>query len=132
MPAKLKRGCGCVGTCENKCDEGCCFSASVLEQGPGNDPFGPCVNFRTATSTKANYTGVYDCTGSADDEGTWTWPGGSHFKPAIYFPPQGPCYGAGGTSFIANMQKDQKMKCRAGSWGGDVGCSLNCCLQQAP
>lgn len=129
MPAKLKRGCGCVGTCENKCDEGCCFSASVSDNVPGGNTSGPCRDFRTATSDTANYTGVYDCTGGADDEGTWTWPGGSHFKPASG---PGPCYGAGGTSFIANMQKDQKMKCRAGSWGDGVGCNLNCCLQQAP
>ena len=131
MAAKLKRGCGCVGTCENKCDDGCCFSASVSGQGSGTDSSGPCVDFLSATSDKANYTGVYDCTGGADDEGTWTWSGGSHFKPAGQ-PNVGPCYGAGGTSFVANMQRGQTMKCRAGSWGGNVGCDLNCCLQQAP
>jgi hypothetical protein len=131
VPAKLKRGCGCVGTCQNKCDEGCCFSASVSDDVPDGDQSGPCRDFRTATSDQANYTGVYDCTGGADDEGTWTWPGGSHFKPANQ-PDVGPCYGASNTAFIANMQEGQKMKCQAGSWGGGVGCNLNCCLQQAP
>jgi hypothetical protein len=132
MPAKLKRGCGCVGTCENKCDEGCCFSASIAGFGPGTDQSGPCVDFLTATSTKANYTGVYDCIGNSDDEGTWTWPAGSLYLPATD-PGTGPCYGTNiGVSFVASMQKNQTMKCRGGSWGGNVGCDLNCCLQQAP
>ena len=129
--AKLKRGCRCVGTCENKCDEGCCFSASNFGNGSGTDQSGPCVDFLSATSDKVNYTGVYDCTGGADDEGTWTWPDGSHFKPADQ-PNVGPCFGAGGTVFVANMEKDQKMKCRGGSWGGNVGCEFNCCLREAP
>jgi hypothetical protein len=30
------------------------------------------------------------------------------------------------------MEKDQKMKCRGGSWGGNVGCEFNCCLREAP
>jgi hypothetical protein len=131
VPAKLKRGCSCVGTCGSKCNEGCCFSASVSEFVPGINPFGPCVDFLSATSDKVEITGVYDCTGSADDEGTWTWPGGSHFKPASR-PDIGPCFGVVTTVFVANMEKDQKMTCQGGSWGGYVGCGFNCCLREAP
>ena len=133
MAASLKRGCGCAGTCDNKCDDACCFSAFAYEDRGGDNPTdGPCADFLGATSDMAKYTGFYDCVGYSDDEGLWTWPGGSLYRPAS-IPSIGPCYGANvNVQFSANMKKGQTMRCRGGSYGGGVGCSLDCCVRGAP
>ena len=132
VAAKIKSPCGCKGDCSIKCGTSCCISGGVSGSGSGEDTSGPCVDFLDAiTDTGAPVEGIYNCTGGADDQGNWTWSGGSHFKPAGQ-PNVGPCFGAGGTSFIANLKQGDKVKCEAGSWGGNVGCNMNCCLQGAP
>lgn len=132
MAAKLKRGCGCAGNCDSECNDGCCISGGASGTGSGTDQTGPCADFLNASTNEAKYDGVYSCLASADDEGTWTWPGGSHYKPAFYEPYVGPCYGAGSTSFIAILKEGDKVKCKAGSWGGDIGCNMTCCIITAP
>jgi hypothetical protein len=130
MPAKLKRACGCSGDCSLSCSVTCCISGEASGSGSGTDENGPCVDFLSAVTTSgAQVTGLYNCSGGVDDQGTWTWSGGSKFRPASG---PGPCYGAGSISWVAALNKGARMRCRAGSWGGNVGCSMNCCLQEAP
>jgi len=136
MAVTLRIGCGCeesTDPCEWQCGcpDGGCLVASARGEGGNGPTSGPCVDFIGATSTGARTTGVYACTGGADDEGTWTWPGGSHFKPANQ-PNVGPCYGASGTSFTAFLSRGDTMSCKAGSWGSSVSCDFRCCPQAAP
>lgn len=109
------------------CDPiGPCISGSNDAPGTGNNQNGPCVDFVTATTTAATMDGLYVCTGGVDDQANITWSGGSFFSPANQ-PNVGPCYGAHNFSFNANLQKGDTVTCNAGSWGGPVGCSINCC-----
>ena len=116
-----KPSCECCGPIS------ACISGS--NQSGGNDdsdPRGPCVEFLTATTTAATIDSLYECTGSVDDQANITWSGGSFFSPAAN-PWFGPCYGAHSFSFNANLKIGDTVTCNAGSWGGAVGCSINCC-----
>lgn len=109
------------------CDPiGPCISGSNGGGGSGSDPSKPCVDFVTATTTAATVDGLYQCTGSVDDQANITWSGGSFSSPADQ-PGVGPCYGAHNFSFNANLKIGDTVTCNAGSWGGPVSCSINCC-----
>lgn len=116
------------------CPECCgpvCFSGSNFTIGTGIDETGPCVDFLTTITDAAPETGLYECTGLVDDQATITWPAGRFFSPANQ-PNVGPCYGAHEFSFTAFIQKNQTISCEAGSWGGNIGCEINCCLISVP
>lgn len=119
----------CPECCEPECAIG--FGGASRKAGKGENPAGPCVDFDTMITTEVPQDGFYLCTGGVDDEATITWSGGSFFSPAA-FPESGPCYGAHLFSFSANFTAGDKIECVAGSWGGRVGCNINCCLVPAP
>jgi hypothetical protein len=60
------------------------------------------------------------------DQANITWSGGSFSSPADQ-PGVGPCYGGHNFSFNANLKIGDTVTCNAGSWGGAVSCSINCC-----
>lgn len=101
-----------------------------MTKGSGTDTSSGCVDSQSATTTAAEFDGVYTCTGSVDDNGEMSWGGGSYSSPSNT--DTGPCYGAHGFSFTANLKVGDTVTCRAGSWGGEVGCTISCCGTPAP
>jgi len=122
-----KVSCSCCG-----CAPGApSISGNASQEGIETDPSSPCVDFITATTTPATISGLYKCTGSVDDQGNMTWPGGSFFSPANQ-PSVGPCYGAHDFEFYANLNVGDTVSCEAGSWGGPNNCNISCCFVSAP
>jgi hypothetical protein len=113
-----------------QCGDDGCISGSASGSGSGTDTSSGCVDSKSATTTPAEYDGVYTCTGSVDDNGEMSWGGGSYSSPSST--DTGPCYGAHSFSFTANLKKGSTVTCMAGSWGGDVGCTITCCGTAAP
>jgi hypothetical protein len=107
------------------------FFGSNFENGVGKDESGPCVDFLTTTTEPAPQTGLYECKGLVDDQGTITWSGGSFFSPANQ-QNVGPCFGGHEFTFTAFFQQGQTVSCEAGSWGDFIGCEMLCCLIPAP
>jgi len=104
-------------------ETGCISGDSGFPLLPIPPEVGPCIDFLTATTTTAKSDGLYQCTGYADDQANITWPGGSLFFPA----PEGGCVGTNNLSFNVSLTKGDTVSCTAGSWGGIVGCRINCC-----
>ena len=122
---------------DGKCD--CCVApgecsvtGGASEGGSsGGDSSGPCNDFVNAVSNPAPCKGLYNCYGGVDDQGEISWAGGSFFSAADQ-PNVGPCYGAHNFSFTAYLNKNDTITCRAGSWGGPVGCNFSCTKITAP
>jgi hypothetical protein len=99
---------------------------------PEQKPTDPCSGFFEAKSDAVVVAGMYDCNGNSDDECTVTWSGGSTYFPASN-PGAGPCYGR--TAWTLNgieLEENEKIICKAGSWAGPCGCDFICCLILAP
>jgi len=120
------------GECECCTGKECSVSGGAGDNGSGGtNTEGPCVDFVNAVSDPAPCRGLYTCSGGVDDQAEISWPGGSFFSPADQ-PNVGPCYGAHDFSFTAYLNKKDTITCRAGSWGGPVGCNFSCTKIKAP
>ena len=131
MPAKLKRPCGCDAGCEVQCSDTCCITGTGerLDSYEGSEEDCP-YSLNVQTDNKTVVAGMYDCAGGRDDRATVTWSGGSaNFETGN---PEKYCAGAGSWSVSIYLEKNQKVQCLAQSWGGPIGCSISCCLVQAP